>query len=391
MSAVRIVVFIHSLAGGGAERCVARLLEQWQALHPAFELHLVLNKARFAYALPASVHVHVIGCERASTFGKMIDQFVRLRRAVSLLNAVRPQAVLAVMPWSNLLALLARALSSVRPRLVLSEHTSYTSPTERKLRVGILRLLMRHLYPRADALVAVSQTQAADLQRAGRWRDTFATVIQNGVDPRELQALADQTAAPHPWLASQRDCPTAVFAGRLESVKGIDVLLRAWERVLARTSARLLIVGSGSQRDALQAQARALPDAGASVAFVPFQANPFPFIGQADVFVLPSRKEGFPIVLLEAMALGRACVATDCPTGPRELVGENEHGLLVPPQDPDSLAEALMHALSEPTLRARLGASARMRAAQLSAHSTAQRYLDVLLPEGLADTTGLRS
>jgi glycosyltransferase involved in cell wall biosynthesis len=274
---------------------------------------------------------------------------------------------------------------------VLSEHTSYTSRTERKVRVAVLRLLMRHLYPRADALVAVSEAQAADLRRSGRWASTFATVIQNGVDPLELQGLADQTAQPHPWLAPQRDQPTAVFAGRLETVKGIDVLLQAWERVLARTPARLLIVGSGGQDDALQAQARALPDGGASVAFVPFQSNPFPFISQADVFVLPSRKEGFPIVLLEAMALGRACVATDCPTGPRELVGENEHGLLVPPQDPDSLAEALMHALSEPALRARLGASARMRAAQLSAHSTAQRYLDVLLPEGLADTTGLRS
>jgi glycosyltransferase involved in cell wall biosynthesis len=123
---------------------------------------------------------------------------------------------------------------------------------------------------------------------------------------------------------------------------------------------------------------------------VPFQSNPFPFISQADVFVLPSRKEGFPIVLLEAMALGRACVATDCPTGPRELLGENEHGLLVPPQDPNSLAEALMHALSEPALRARLGASARTRAAQLSAQSTAQRYIDVLLPHDPASMADLR-
>lgn len=384
MSAIRIVVFIHSLDGGGAERCVSRLLEQWARTRPEIELHLVLNKARFDYTVPPSVRVHIIGCEHVTLLGKVIDQFRRLKRAIELLNAVRPDAVLALMPWSNLLALLARVFSRTKPRLVLSERTSYALQTGHGLKGLVVRAMVRFVYPAADRLVAVSEDLADELRRTGGLQQNFVVAIPNAVDSEALRAAARAVADPHPWLATSRETPTVVFAGRLEAVKGLDVLLDAWERVLRRIPARLLILGKGSQLERLQAQAAALPDGGASVQLLPFQANPFAFIERADVFVLPSRREGFPNVLLEALALGRPCVAANCPTGPRELLGDDEFGLLVPPANAEALADALVRMLSEPALRAHFGEQARIRAARFSPAAVAERYLSVLLGERAA-------
>lgn len=381
MSATRIVVFIHSMDGGGAERCVSRLLEQWTKTRPELELHLVLNKARFDYAVPPGVHVHIVGCERSTLLGKVADQFRRLGRAVRLLNQVRPDAVLALMPWSNLLALLARTFSRTKPRLVLSERASYAPQTGHGVKGFVVRAMVRLVYPAADRLVAVSEDLAEELRRTGRLQREFVVAIPNAVDSEALHAAARALADPHPWLATPREIPTVVFAGRLESVKGLDVLLDAWEQVQRRAPARLLILGKGSQLERLQAQAAALPDGGASVQLLPFQANPFAFIERADVFVLPSRREGFPNVLLEALALGKPCVAANCPTGPRELLGDDEYGLLVPPGNVEALANALVRMLSEPALRARYGAQARIRAARLSPAAVADRYLSVLRGE----------
>ncbi len=381
-SAATLVVFIHDLSGGGAERCVARLLEQWTHLYPRLDVHLVVNRPQFSYVVPDLVTVHVLDRPARSVVGVALQRAARLYRTVSLLNRLRPRAVLTHMPWSNLLLLGARAFLPGKPRLVLVEHTSYSPGTGHGVKGTGVRALIRGCYGRADGLIAVSEDLARELTTIGRLPAGFVTAIPNAVDVAALRKQAAEVACAHPWLARPREQPVVVFAGRLEPVKGLDVLLQAWAKVLQRGPARLLILGEGTQRESLQAQASALSDGGASVQLLPFQANPFPFIEQADAFVLPSRREGFPNVLLEAMALGKACVASDCPTGPRELLGENERGLLVPPQDPDALAGALTRVLADAQLRVQLGARAAGYALRLTPQAMAERYATVLLGRG---------
>jgi glycosyltransferase involved in cell wall biosynthesis len=147
--------------------------------------------------------------------------------------------------------------------------------------------------------------------------------------------------------------------GRLVRQKGFDLLLEAFAR--CRTSHprwTLRILGRGEERQALEAQARAL-NLGDAVEFAGVVKNPQDHLAQSQLFVLSSRYEGFPNALLEAMASGLAVVATDCPTGPADIVTHDENGLLVPAGDVGALAAAMDRLMSDAGERRRLGERAR--------------------------------
>jgi glycosyltransferase involved in cell wall biosynthesis len=147
-----------------------------------------------------------------------------------------------------------------------------------------------------------------------------------------------------------------VGMGRFSREKGFDLLLRAMSRV--RAPARLLLLGEGRAEEKLRKLAKEL-GISEKVEFLGFRKNPYPVLRDATVFVLPSRYEGFPNGLAEAMALGVPCIATRCRTGPEELIADGENGLLVPVEDPETMARAIDRLLGDPELRERLGASAR--------------------------------
>jgi glycosyltransferase involved in cell wall biosynthesis len=121
----------------------------------------------------------------------------------------------------------------------------------------------------------------------------------------------------------------------------------------------LHIYGDGPRRAALQAQ---VVSAGLSerVLFFGQTLEPWRVMAESDAFVMASQREGFPNALLEAMAIGLPCVTTDCPSGPREISAEGKFALLVPPNDPDALAQAIGKLMANPTLRQNLGDSARL-------------------------------
>ena len=166
-------------------------------------------------------------------------------------------------------------------------------------------------------------------------------------------------------VGSAGDRQGFVSVARLVPQKGIDVLIRA----LAQTTGAardwtLDLVGDGPEREALQRQVQ---QAGLQeqVQFLGFRSDPQTFLLQAGVFVLPSRFEGMPNALLEAMAAGLAVVVTDASPGPLEVVVNGVSGLVVPSDDPFALAEALDRLATDPLLRERLGAAARDTLRQL--------------------------
>ena len=140
---------------------------------------------------------------------------------------------------------------------------------------------------------------------------------------------------------------------------------------------RLKLIGEGPLRCALQAQAKALGIA-EHVCFCGQMAQPFSAIKSADIFILPSRVEGFPNVLLEAMAADRACISFDCPSGPSELIEHDKNGLLVPPQDVQELAAAMRRLISAPQLRQRLGTQAGLVTRRFAESAVMDRWNAVL-------------
>jgi glycosyltransferase involved in cell wall biosynthesis len=168
-----------------------------------------------------------------------------------------------------------------------------------------------------------------------------------------------------------------INVGRLAPQKDHETLLRAFALVRAgRPGLRLAVVGGGSENALarLQALAGELGVAQA-VAFLGYQPNPLRYVARAQLFVLSSRFEGFPNVLLEALACGTPVVSTDCPSGPREILDEGAYGELVPVGDPATMAAAIGRTLEAPLPSSTLKA----RAAVFDYDAAVERYAQVLL------------
>lgn len=258
----------------------------------------------------------------------------RLRRLRSALAVAAPDAIVSFVTRTNILAL---ATGAAR-RTIVSERID-----PRQHREGFIWDVLRALtYRRARALVVQTAAIAA-WYRARWWSPARISVIPNPVERSTSQALAPQ--APHPYVLG---------AGRLVAQKGFDLLIHAFSGLAATMPAlQLVIAGEGPERARLEGLATQLGLQGRI--HLPGQVGDLAGLMQrAEAFVLSSRYEGFPNVLLEALAAGTACVATDCPDGPRDILDGGRCGLLVPVENVAALTAAMQRLLSEPGLRATL-------------------------------------
>lgn len=182
--------------------------------------------------------------------------------------------------------------------------------------------------------------------------------------------------SPEPGVAVRRKEILAM--GRLSREKGFDLLLAAWSSAAPRLPGwSLRIVGDGKMREELVQLAHSLGIA-SQVTFAPFSDDPFSLYSQCGIFVLSSRFEGLPFVLIEAMSSGAACISFDCPNGPRELIRHGVNGLLIPAERVDALADAMVSLGLNPALRQRLGDAARGVSANFSEPQVAERWHEVL-------------
>jgi glycosyltransferase involved in cell wall biosynthesis len=228
-----------------------------------------------------------------------------------------------------------RAYVMITQRENLSADAEWRSP--RKYQAAANEI--RRNFGRADAVVSVSHGLTDDL------RENF------GIEPARLHTIYNPTyreayvraaAEPveHPWLV-EKDQPVVIAAGRLHFVKGFYDLLDAFALVRAARPARLLILGEGKERPQLQAHLEklGLQDCVQMPGRVPTTA---PWFARSDLFVLSSKREGLPAVLIEAMSVGTPVIATDCPSGPHEILDGGRLAPLVPVGDPVALAAAIV-------------------------------------------------
>lgn len=390
-AAPRVGILIGSLEAGGAQRMALALAHD--LLARGWEVRLLLLNPEREMALPGDrgmqaaldARLEVLGGSsvRAGTLSKAL-RFPRLHRQLATAVARhRLEVVVSFMERANLLNLLGdRSVPRViSVRKQISVALGAKSAFKRALIVRAYPLLLR----RAAAIVFNAHGSASDFaQRFGLARARL-TVIPNTVDPGICHLARAEPAGTAARLLGPR---TLVATGRLVPAKGHTPLLRAFARVLAEVpNARLVLVGDGPLRAQLGTLAEALGIA-ERVGFAGFQRNPYPWMAQAGAIVLPSRGEGFPNALLEGMALEKACVAADCPTGPRELIAPDtpvdrvatateitDAGVLVPPMperdlpagtplsaSEAALATALIQVLTDDALRARLQRGAGLRA-----------------------------
>ena len=280
------------------------------------------------------------------------------------LDHERPDALLAMLTPSVAAATMATRLARHRVRTVGTLHNKVTS--KRWLRRG------RRAYPHTDAAVGVSRGVASELERTVGVPVDRVHTIYNPVVSEALVRSSDQPAG-HPWLDDPG--PRVILAaGRLSKQKDFPTLLTAFARLRERCPARLIVLGKGRLQPDLLGHAQRL-GISEHLDFPGFVQNPYAFMAKASLFVLSSRHEGLPTVLIEAMACGCPVVSTDCPFGPDEILEGGRWGELVPVGDAKALSEAMLRTLESPLPNDAL----RERASFFGIEQAVARYEELLL------------
>lgn len=361
-----IVIFVSFSGQGGVERMMCNLAQG--LLDAGYRVDMVVVKAKGEHMRHIPSQVRVFQVRARHTLTSVWELAAYLKRE-------QPQVLLAAKERAIKTAVWARLLSGTRQcRLVgrLGTHLSAALAAQgwNKVAQWWRYRRMAQVFTQVDALICVSHGVAGDIQRiTGLPADRIHAIHNPVVTPR-IFALAQEPLL-HPWFVNT-DVPVVLAAGRLTTQKDFVTLLQAFATMRQRLPARLVILGEGEMREELQSLARGL-GIWDHVLFAGFVANPYAYMAKAQLFVLSSRWEGSPNVLTEAVALGVPVVATDCPSGPREILQQGRFGTLVPMADVVAMATAM-----EQTLRAPLAREILQQAAQpyLLANST-DEYLRV--------------
>lgn len=331
----RLAFFLPGLYEGGAERIVLNLTKGIS--ERGYAVDLVLARAEGPYMEQIPNTVRLIDLKASRVLGSV-------PALVKYLQKESPAALFSGM-FSNIIALWARRLSGMPERLIITEHNSLSSIVKHKsdIRWKLYPKLAGCFYPWADTVVAVSNDVAADLKRVAGISHDLIRVVYNPIVTPDLQKKSEAPLN-HPWFAADQP-PVVVAVGRLTDQKAFDVLIRAFYLLRKEYSAHLLILGEGENRQALETLIYQL-DLEQDVSLPGFVQNPYPYMAHASLFVLPSRWEGLPTVLVEALYLGTPIIATDCPGGSREILKDGQFGRLIPVDDSHILAETMADILS---------------------------------------------
>ncbi len=366
----KIVIFINSLSSGGAERVVSHLL--WN-LKDEFEIHLVMYSKIIDFKIPPDIKIldlrQSITENDFRVFLKIPLIAYRLHRyckkngiqtSIAFLN--RPCYVNGVM----------RSLFGFKGRIVMCERTYQTAilnPRDPFFR-AISTKLVKFAYKRADLVLANSYAMKADLVENFKVK-TPIRVIHNPVNLAYIKEKAKEEVS----LRFEKDYFYFITVGGFRKEKNYALLIEAFFR-MKQLPVRLIFVGAGTQESYLKQKVSSL-GLERRVTFAGFDSNPYKYIDKSDCFVLSSYVEGFPNVLLEALACGKPIISTDCRSGPREILAPGtdihqeastnfeiaEHGILTPTNDVVLLAAAMKRMFEDAALRERLKAGAESRAA----------------------------
>jgi glycosyltransferase involved in cell wall biosynthesis len=355
---MRIAFIVPSFGAGGAER-VASLLCNWWAKqgHTVSAIAFEASDAERLYTLDAAVTLRQIACfnRRRSLASSVATNIRRLIRLRSALNDFRPDVIVSFMTEANVVALWA-AFGLGIP-VVVSERNQPDRPG-----LGAWRRAARRLsYPMAAALVM--QTEAIAEWGKKRFR-VPVLVIPNPVHPTPVSKRCEEASGKH-----------LIAVGRLVRQKGFDILISSFAKIArAHPNWKLIVYGEGPDRGALEAQIRSLSMTDA-ISLPGLSRDIAAVYARAALFVLPSRFEGYPNVLLEALASGCPVVATDCPGATAEILQNGRYGVLVPPEDVHALASALDRLMSDQCLRTTYSQRAKEAVAALDVSTIGRRWL----------------
>ena len=366
----KVLFVIPSLGGGGAEKVLVLLLKHLD--RNRFKPLLVVFDSEKAYDKDFYWDVPIVCLNKKTRF-----DFFRLVWELSrVIKKEKPALILSFLTYTNYLTVLAHGLAKLKVPLFLGEHSNLTCSLRNEKFAKIKEILVCRFYHRSTGVISVSKGVREDLITNYKIPEEKCLLIYNCIDIELIKGIVNEKVN-HPWF--KEDIPVVISCGRLTTPKNYPLLLEAMSLILKNDiSVRLLILGEGEERFKLEKLAK---DLGISrnVMFLGFQSNPFKYISRATVFVLSSLREGFPVVIMEAMACGAPVVSTRCPSGPDEIITDGVNGLLVPSGDVNTLSEAIIMLLKNESIRRRLAEAGMKRAEDFRIEKMVAEYERVFL------------
>lgn len=329
-----ICIFVPLLAGGGAEHVAVRIANELAAKGGSVDL--VLAQVKGAYLSEVSNKVNIVDLKCSDGFSTIKS----LPGLIKYLRKNKPSILFSTLFRANTISALAIRLARVNTKLILrhpnmlypegGENLSYYSKLNKKAAIWAAK--------KADVLVLTSKAMERELLDLTNFDSNKIKIIHNPVPIDEIQLKAKEKSG-HEWL-DDKNVPVILAVGRLSYQKNFESLIRAFAELRERRESRLIILGEGEERAKLEDLVEELKMQ-EYVSMPGFVSNPYSYMSRCDVFVLPSKWEGFPNVLVEAMACGAQVVASDCPGGTSEILENGKWGRLVQANDYLELANKI--------------------------------------------------
>jgi glycosyltransferase involved in cell wall biosynthesis len=332
---MNVVMVLPYVKAGGTERQASYIANHLQDHgHRVTTISLESNNS-----FEQLFKVPLIYLNSKHSFSRLFTNLYLLTRQVNHLDA----EVIVSRAWNtNLITILTSVLSRKPAVLFLSGSIDLSGKSFFK------RMIHSMMLKKASKIISVSEQSKSNCMKWLDIPESKIKVIHNGVDAEMAARLAKE----HFELPAvvDREKKNVIFVGRLIHRKGLDVLLKAFSKVInSGKIVNLIVVGEGESEEEYRYLVKHL-GIEPHVFFAGEKKNPFPYIKYGDIFVMPSRSEGFPNVLLEAMALKKAVIASDCETGPREVIN-GKNGTLVPIEDPEKLSQKMVEYLDSREMR----------------------------------------
>ena len=374
----KVAIFVYSLGGGGAERVA---LELAIGLKESYEVEIVTLSPTQKYD-NQGIKTTALALDDldSSAFAKMLSLFRLAKVFSAYCKKERIDAVISFLSRPNIIAALSKLINP-RVRLIAAEHTTLSNYYGDSFSEMVLKKLLTISYKSANAVVAVSEGIKADLTDNFGVRSKDISVIYNPIDLQKIKLMALQKTN-----RVSGDGFIFVTAGRLVESKNYPFLFEAFKSL--PSFCKLWVLGSGELESELKFLAVEM-GLHERITFFGFCENPYAYFAAADCFVMGSRLEGLPTVLIEALACGIPVISTDCKSGPREILGGGvdmltsgieraQYGLLASLDTPKFLSLAMTKMIEDDDMRNQYMAGAKERAEFFSKEKSIIKYKNLI-------------
>jgi len=361
----KVSLILPNLSGGGAERVMVILANEFRETLPQLDL-IIINDDNMDYASELSDKVNLVNLKT----GRAGKSILSIRK---YLIEHQPDVLLTTLGHISCASAIALSISGNIPtKLFVREDLTPKKVSIKYPFLYAVSILQKWAYKRATGIIALSEDMASDISRYYKL-DTPIHTIYNPITTTEILEKSVKALEPMPpWPENTK---FVLGVGRLAKQKDFKTLITAVAQARKTHDIKLIILGEGAERQNLESYARAL-NISDSVFMPGFVENPFSFMHKSSVFVLSSEREGLPNVLIQALLCGTKCIATNCPTGPREILENGAYGKLVSIGDHENIAKGIVSCLTDDSIKTPTPEVIRSK---YNSKSIANQYLSVLL------------